>query len=209
MPTDPSKQPQQVLNIPSGASGAQLVELLNDRIDQTNLAFSKFVQNPALGAQDMAQAKILNLADPKDDLDAVNLRTLKKFGAVATDTGTGKGSGIEKPTIYFTFDGVPFDGEESPYAPILSNRDGFTPTEVAVSCVGPPTSTDAEINLTIAGLPMLAVNLVLPKGSQGPVFATAFALGGGLPKGTLIQAVVAIAGGATQMTIALALRGGS
>lgn len=207
VPTDPSKHPQQILAIPGTPSGAQLVALLNDRIDQVNLAFAKFVQNPALGDVDLAQAKIVDLADPKDDLDAVNLRTLKKFGAVSVDTGTGKGSGIEFPTIYFTFDGFPFDGEESPFAIIMPNRDGFSPTQVSLSAVGVPTSVPCEVNLTIQGVDMLRANLALPVGSQGPVFSADFALPGSLRSGTLIMGVIVKAGGTTQLTIGLSLRG--
>jgi len=213
MPTDSSKQPQQILAIPGTPSGPQLVSLVNDRIDQINLAFQKFLQNPALGAADLGQQKIINLADPKDDLDGVNLRTLKKFGAVPVDTGTGKGSGIEQPTIYFTFDGLPFDGEESPFAIIMANRDGFTPTAVSASAVGAPTSADTQISVEVLGsdfvpVEMLASNLSIPLGTHGPVFTSAFGHGGSLKKGTLLRATIVVAGGATQVTIGLAIRGG-
>lgn len=213
MPTDPSKQPQQILAIPGTPQGAQLVALVNDRIDEINLAFAKFCQNPALGDLDLAQSKITDLADPKDDLDAVNLRTLKKFGAVPVDQGTGKGSGIEQPTIYFTFDGLPFDGEESPFAIIMANRDGFTPTAVSASAVGAPTSTDCEVAVEVLGSDLVPVellrsNLVIPRTGHGPVFTSSFARGGSFKKGTLLRATIVVAAGATQITVGVAIRGG-
>lgn len=205
MPTDNSKQPQQVLELPPGVNSVdELAGLVNDRIQQLNISMQRFVQNPALGAADLGLNKIVNLADPKDDLDGVNLRTLRKFGGAAAEEKVVAAG--EHPTIYFTFDGLAADGQESPFAQIMANRAGFTPTAVSVCAVTPPTS-DCEINLQIEGVDMLADNLVLPAGDQGPVFTTAFALGGALPKGTLIQAIIVVSGDASQVTIGLSIRG--
>lgn len=207
MPTDSTKQPQQILTLPPGASGDQLLSLVNDRINQINLAFAKFLQNPALGSADLGQAKIINLADPKDDLDGVNLRTLKRFGGTGTTEQVAGGSANGFPTIYFTFDGAPDSGEISPYAIILPNRAGFTPVEVGVSAVGAPVSDALAVNLTIGGVSMLSSDLLLAIGDSGPAVSTSFALAGALAVGTLIQAVIVSVGGATQVTIALSIRG--
>lgn len=211
MPVDPAKKtPTPVQDIPPDEtrSVAQLGDLINDRIRQVNAALTKYVANPAQGDVDLAQFQIHNLADPKDDLDAVNLRTLKRGGSQAIDQQvTATGSGIEQPTIYFEFDSAPFDGEESPFAIIMDNRAGFTPTAVSLSAVGSPTSASCQINLTIDEVDMLADNLGLPVGEQGAVFTSSFAKPGSLTKGTKIKAVVIVAGGATQITIGLSLRG--
>ncbi len=208
MPTDPSKRVQQILELPPALTPDQLQTTLNDRIRDLNGALGNAVQNPALGQVDLGNFKIINLADPKDDLDTVNLRTLKKFaGTGVAQEVAGRSSGTENPTIYFTFDGFPADGEESPFAIIMANRAGFSPTAIAVSAVGAPTS-DCSVNLTIGGVKMLAADLVLPAGSQGPIFSSAFALGAAFPLGTLIESLVIKAGGAVQLTIGLAISGG-
>jgi len=206
MPTDPSKQAQQILEIPAAPVTSSLI---NDRIQQINLAFQKFLQNPALGEADLAQFRIINLADPKDDLDGVNLRTLKRFaGQGIAQQVTGTGSGIEQPTIYFTIDGEPSNGEASPYAQIMANRAGFTPIEISVTAVTAPSTADLTANVIKFGAGnMLASDLTLPIGSVGPVYATGLALPGPFALGTLLQGVVVIAGGASQVTIAIRLRG--
>ena len=209
MPTDPSKRVQQILELPPGLTLDQLETTLNDRIRDINAAFGNAVQNPALGDVDLGTHEIINLADPKNDLDGVNLRTLKKYSgtAVPEQVAGGTGSGVEQPTIYFEFDSAPFDGEESPFAIIMANRDGFTPTAVSFAAVGAPTSAPAQVNLTIDDVDMLTDNLALPVGEQGAVFTSLFAKAGPLPEGTKIKAVVVIAGGSTQITIGLSLRG--
>jgi hypothetical protein len=204
MPTDPSKQAQQILEIPPDRFDANTV---NDRIQQINLAFQRMLQNPALGDANLGTSRIVNLADPKDDLDGVNLRTLKRFSGTGIAQQTA-GSGIEFPTVYFTFDGLPFDGEVSPYAPILANRAGFSPVQVGVCAVVAPSLRDAEVNLTIFGKgQLLKTNLILPIGSIGPTFSTSLALPASFPGGTLVQAEVVHAGGCSQITIGLSIRG--
>ena len=53
MPTDPSKQAKQILELPPGQTNDQLQILLNDRIRDLNSALGVFVQNPALGDVDL------------------------------------------------------------------------------------------------------------------------------------------------------------
>mgnify|MGYP001792425672 CR=1 FL=1 len=208
MLTDPSKQAKQILELPPGQTNDKLKILLNDRIRDLTSALGVFVQNPALGDVDLGTNRGTNCADPKNDLDIVNLRTLKKFSGSGVAEQVSGGSGIEQPTIYLAFDGLPFDGQASPYAIIMANRAGFTPTKVGVSAVGAPSSAACEVNLLIVGRGnLLSVNLSLPIGSIGPVFTSAIALPAGFPESTLIQGIIVVAGNASQVTISLSLRG--
>lgn len=210
MPVDQNKTPTQILDLPSDITTlGSLVELVNDRIHQINGVLQLYNANPAVREVSLGDFKIVHMADPKDDLDGVNLRTLKRAVGQPIEQQGGTGSGLETPTIYFTFDGLPFDGEESPFAPILANRDGFTPVQVGLSAVGPPTAGSCTVNLAIADIAgdMLAVDLELPEGSQGVVYSANFRLPGAFRTGTKVQALITRAGGATQVTIALSLRG--
>lgn len=209
MPVDPSKKaPVEILEIPAGATPAQLTDLMNDRIRSINALVKGYLQNPAIGAADLGQFQIINLADPKNDLDGVNLRTLRKFGGTGSTQQETGGSG-ERPTIYFTLDGLVFDGEVSPYAIILANRVGFSLTAVGLSAVGAPTSEPLSINLQIGGTNLLGTDAQLPVGQNGPVIVKNFLNPPQLALGTLIQAIINSGGGATQVTIALSLQGAS
>lgn len=203
MPTDPSKQPQQILAIPPGVSGAELVTLFNDRIDQMNLAFAKFLQNPALGPADLGQAKIVNLADPKDDLDGVNLRTLNRRLGQPVDQQVTSGSGPNAYTIVFSKDGFPDDGETSPPFCINERRDGFGPVVVSLCADDAPVS-DMAVNVTLEGLPILSADLVLPAGETGPVFSRSFKLGG-FNQGKRVRPLIVDSGGAGRVSIELVM----
>ena len=205
MPSDSTKQPLAISELPPGLTLAQLQNLMNDRIQEINLALGKVVQAPAIADVDLGTKRAINMADPTDDLDGVNLRTLKKFGGAGT-TEQVQGAGGDFPTIYFAFDGLPFDGESSPFAIIMANRAGFLPVSVSLSVVGPGNDVVAA-NLLIAGVPMLRNDLQLDAGAQGPVFSNAFALPGSLLLGTLIQGVITQASGSSQVTIGLAIQG--
>lgn len=210
MPVDANKTPSQILDLPTDlADLAQLVGILNDRIHQINGALQLYVANPSPADVSIGTHRITELADPKDDLDGVNLRTLKRAVGEPVEQTGGTGDGIEEPTIYFTFDGLPFDGEESPYAMILPNRDGFAPTAVGLTAVGAPTAGSLKINLAIVGLAgdMLTVDLELPEGENGMRSTTGFRLPGAFKTGTKVQAIITRAGGATQVTIALGIKG--
>ncbi len=80
--------------------------------------------------------------------------------------------------------------------------------QIGVCAVGAPISADLQANLVIVGKGnLLTANIVLPVGSIGPTYSTALALPGAFATGTLVQGVIITAGGASQVTIALSLRG--
>ncbi len=73
----------QLLEIPPGLSPAQFQTLLSDRIRDLNVLLKKLADNPAVLDLAMANFRITGLADPTDDLDGVNLRTLRRVSAAA------------------------------------------------------------------------------------------------------------------------------
>lgn len=71
-----------ILEIDSGvATIPALVGLINDRIRDLGEDLKIVVTNPSLVSVDLGGNQINNLADPSSDLDAVNLRTLKRIPA--------------------------------------------------------------------------------------------------------------------------------
>lgn len=76
--------------LPSNLSTvADVVAAVNDRLRQlNNWLVQAFVENPALADVSLGNNRITDLADPTNDLDAVNLRTLKKQQPVSSVTTT-------------------------------------------------------------------------------------------------------------------------
>jgi hypothetical protein len=67
----------------------QTADVLNDRIRDLNKLFQDYVFQPADNDVDLGYGRVVNLGDPKDDLDGVNLRTLRKFGGASVTSNTG------------------------------------------------------------------------------------------------------------------------
>ncbi len=66
--------------LPSNLSTiAQVLAAINQRIRDIQTTLQGYLQNPSTVVQDMGTQRIINMADPQDDLDAVNLRYLRKF----------------------------------------------------------------------------------------------------------------------------------
>lgn len=180
--------PVQILDIPPGLSIAQLESVLNDRIKNLNLILNGVMSNPATGDLDMATgstvpASIHNLADPTQDLDAVNYRTLKRFppggGSSIVTQGTKAYAAVFDKTAALV------DGEEIPAYIVGVNRDG-SPKEAWLYSREPAPS-DVKINFAVfvpgqkdPAPTVLLINpkaakgtqkdLLLPAGQTGPVF---------------------------------------
>src|SRR5262245_55629275 len=98
---------QEIEELPPNLTPAQTVELVNDRIRQINAALRGVQQNPGVTAADIGLFRIVNLADPKDDLDGVNLRTLKRWRPIeAQQIPTAAGRGLDGYCITFVKDGT-------------------------------------------------------------------------------------------------------
>lgn len=204
MPTDQTKTPSQILELPPGLTLDQLQTLVNDRIQSINDAFKLYVQNPATSDVSIGGQRIISLADPKDDLDGVNLRTLKKFGGTGgQQTVTGSGAGGPY-CLYLMFDGFADDGQTSNVATINRLRDGRSPVVVSMTATfaGP---SDVHGMMILDGANLLTEDLVLPAGQLGPVYSSKFALTAALRIGQGVQAIVVQSGGAAQVTMELVL----
>jgi hypothetical protein len=199
---------QQVLELPPNQTLQQLQTLINDRLRDLNLILNGLMSNPADADLDMAQFLIHNLADPVADLDGVNLRTLKRGttapAAIAPTTAATSTSGGAY-TIVSEAAATLGDGDVSPAYVVGLDRVG-SPEEVWIYAESAPLSGCAinwQVQLGGAGAfqALLSADLVLPIGSLGPVFSTAFALKAQFPHGTVVK-MVATSGGSAGLVSA-------
>ena len=165
-----------ILELPPGLTMEQLQALLNDRIRDLNFTLSDVVESPALENVDIGTHRVINLADPSNDLDAVNLRTLKKFLALPDDTATL--SGAVQPLIEprfscpFTFvnaDGTPtadlVAGDETNDFIIPRGWDG-PPAGWDAFCEIAPTGSSAVVDILLNEVTVFSsTKLVIPSGS--------------------------------------------
>ncbi len=171
-----------ILELPPDLPPDRLQELLNDRIRDINAAIALFVENPATAEFDAGLHRILNVADPQKDLDAVNLRTLRKGAPAAVETPVRGKSGLDAYVIVFDDPGAVFDGEAWPPYTVGAKRIGVIEA-VSVSADSPASSGDLKINATVrrpkvheddaepAEEDVLTESLVLPQGHYGPLFS--------------------------------------
>lgn len=203
MPTDSTKAQKAITELPPGLTLEDLQTTLNDRIRDLNSAFQGLVQSPAIAAADLGTQQIINLADPAQDLDGVNLRTLKRFAGQGGTTTPVAASGPAAYTIVFTFDGLPFDGQISPSFTVNQLRDGFSPVVVSLTAEGAP-ATECSVNLLIGDKNVLTADLVLPAAGLGPVYSQQFAIRA-MPAGTKIRASINLAGNSSQVVVELVM----
>lgn len=174
--------------LPPNLTLAQLQELINDRIRQLNLDLSDTVESPASATFDMGNNRIVALADPQGDLDAVNLRTLKRFppGAGAA-LPAATAAGVQAYAMVFDKDAALVDGETIPAYIVAKDRDGGPQEASLYSRIAAPSDVSINFGVILPVLPIkiipLLVNkrpdnngninpldLLLPAGQMGPVF---------------------------------------
>ncbi len=192
----------QLLEIPPNLTPAQFQTLISDRIRDLNLLFKRVACNPAVIDLAMANFRITGLADPTDDLDAVNLRTLRRQGGgstqvAATSTATGRGA----YTIVYNVPGFLGPDQLIPAFVVGKDRSG-TPAEAWVYALGPPLGTAVSFQLTLNEVNILSAPCVLPIGANGPVFSTALVGGQSFTHGDVIK-LVPIAGSASGLSFGL------
>lgn len=73
----------QILELPLNLTPAQFQTLVGDRIRDLNLLLRGVGLNPSVTDLSLGSFRITNVADPTDDLDGVNLRTLKRLASQA------------------------------------------------------------------------------------------------------------------------------
>lgn len=201
--SQPASHNRHLIELPPGQNVAQLTTLINDRIRELQLILDHLMANPAEEELDMSNLRIKSLADPKDDLDSVNLRTLKKFGGQITTTTTDAVS-KDAYTIVFSKDSTLLAGEVTP--PFVVGVDRLGAPEEAWICAEVAPTADAAINFTANGARLLTVDLVLPAGSIGPVFATGFRSVSTFAHGTVVLPVITAGGGADLVSLGLVVR---
>lgn len=151
---------------------------------------------------DMGQNQINNVADPGNALDAVNLRTLKKYTQYQTHPPQ-QVSGNSLYSVVFSYNGAVVAGVPSPPYIIMPSRAG-TPVSVKVAVTGTGTGT-GSFNISwihgTATATVLSTGITLPAGSSGPITSTAFASGVTFAVNDLLTPVVSASGGVSNLTI--------
>ncbi len=171
-----------ILELPANlALDPNTLGVINDRIRDINADFAISVISPSLDDVDMGKHKIVNLADPKNDLDAVNLRTLRQSGsgnAAVSEQQISTAGGLDAYAIVFSKDGNVNDGDQAPGYPVHQLRQGI-PVAVGVMAIQAGAGDfngNIAINLGDGSTPptnVLNNDIVLPAGQLGPVWVKA------------------------------------
>ncbi len=207
-----------ILELPPNLPPDRLQELLNDRIREINSLLDTFVESPATAEFDAGLHRILNVADPQKDLDAVNLRTLRKGAPAATETpARAAKSGLDAYVIVFDDPGAVFDGEPFPPYTVGARRVGVIEA-VSVSADSPPSAGDLKINATVRRPKVheddsepieedvLTESLVLPQGHYGPLFSDKIKFTDMLLKGARLKPTIVNGAAAGLVTIEIHVR---
>lgn len=204
--------PLQIDDLPPGLTLATLQSTLSDRIKNLNLILNGLMTNPATADLDMAQFLIHNLSDPVGDLDAVNLRTLKRLSGAPPVTTTAPAATTARSAYTIVSDTADtlVDGDVAPAYIVGSDRVG-TPEESWIYAETAPVSACAiNWQVQLAGVgpfqKFLSTDLVLPAGSLGPVFSSAIALRVLFPRGTVVKMVATTGGGAAGVSMGIVMK---
>lgn len=202
----------QILEIPPGLNPAQFMALISDRIKDLNVLIKGLECNPSVVDLAMANFRITGLADPTDDLDAVNLRTLRRQGvpAAATTTPTATTSTGGAYTIVSDTADTLVDGDLAPAYVVGSDRIG-TPEETWIYAQHAPTSNCAvnwyvQLGGVGAFQKLLSSDIVLPAGSKGPIFSAALALRVQFPRETVVEMQATTGGGASGVSMGVVMK---
>ncbi len=196
-----------ILDLPPGISHEQLLTIVNDRLRDIQGNFQVLVENPSSEDVDLGAHKITNLADPRNDMDAVNLRTLKRTGIVE-EQPIKKVSGSVY-TAVFTLDGFLETLMSAPSFGVDIGNEGV-PLRAWAHCKGAPTA-DASFNFTVIlpgkttadAITILTADIVIPSGSTEMAFSTGLRFRSRMAKKSLIDIVVVEAGGGSGFTAGL------
>lgn len=197
------------------ASVKDLTAAMNDRIRQTNNWLqTEYVHNAALSDVDLGSNRITNLADPTDDLDAVNLRTVKKFQATSSGNGVVN-QAVQVPVTFGLEDDTAGTNIAGKYGVVwLAGR----PVGGYISVVGKPTSADTVLDIQYSrdkGLTWKSIfpsatarKAIFPLTEAGFVVSlNTFAPGVTFPLGALLRCDGVQTGGATGVLLVLIYEG--
>jgi hypothetical protein len=193
--------------LPANLTLTQLQALLNDRIRDVNDILTGAVSNPAEADVDMGAHRITNLADPRDDLDAVTLRTLKRFSGTSAPQVVS--AGLDAYAIVFTKDGVLSVPELTPAYIVGKDRTG-TIEEVGLYATVAPTQAVLQMNATVTRVatisPVLATDIIFPIGGIVPVYSTKIKFTSPLKHGDVVQPTIITGGQAQLATMVVVVR---
>lgn len=109
-------------------------------------------------------------------------------------------------TIVFTIDGPVGDDQLTPSFTVNSLRDGYSPSVASLTADFAPDGSDLSINFLLEGVPMLAADLVVVNGTEGPSFANSFALPNKVAQGKRIRMKIVSSGNAAQVVGELVMK---
>lgn len=149
--------------------------------------------------------RVQNVATPTGPNDAVNKRYLHNFVGSSTQIGNRGRGGLDAYTIVFSASSINAN-DDVPEFVVGQDRSGFA-EEAWVYAVGPAISTAGFVAMIQKnGTNILASNLVLATGSNGPVFVTTFTNNINFTHGDLVSLVVTSSGGAAGVSVGLVVK---
>lgn len=199
----------EIQDVPSDTPPERLPEVINSRFRRLKTDLVKFVMQGSRVAVDVGRQRIIHVADPKNDEDAVNLRTLKRSVApirhVEDQPAKKTVAAVQPYSMVFTKDGFVNDDEESPFFGVDDGNQGSIASVLVAARVAPSTGP-LKVNWRVQrpgeleASDLLVLPLTLEVDSKGPEFGTEIAIRDALPKGTLVYMVIVEGGSAEQVT---------
>lgn len=225
MPVDPSQKKAptlQITQLPLVASVAALVTALNIRFREATTSFRSVLTNPAREEEtwNLSYNRIENAGDPRNDLDVVNLRTLRKYispqqvtQAQETST-TPEVQAITAYTMVFTKDGLVNDNEKSPSFTVNELRTG-TIFAASLTAEIAPSVEALKVNFLVSipgddddkKLFLDDHEITLEIGAKGPSHSVEFQIAKTLPKDTKVRMLIVKAGLSEQVVGELVIKG--
>ncbi len=206
-----------IQDLPLADSKPELLPaLINDRFRHLQDDLKVLIRKNDKDNVDIGGNRIVNVGDPKDDLDVVNLRTLKRTSVsprpVETETTAAASIPDQHYAMIFTKDGFVSDEETSPWLTIDEFREGY-PLSALVTAKTAPAGVSLKVNFKILRPEaideedLLDLPLEILVSERGPVFSElGLAVTDKLEKGTRIYMLIVQGGDAEKVTGQIVLR---
>lgn len=207
-----------IQDIPLDATPEQFAGLVNNRFLNLQGAINEhLVRQESEDDVDIGGNRVVNVGDPVNDLDVVNLRTLKKVA-----TAPKKEDSVQPKAnpdvvdqhfaIYFTKDGFVADDEESPYATIDEHREGY-PISALITSKTAPASETLKVNFKVLRVDqvdtedLIEIPLEIAIDAKGPTFSDlGLKITEKLAKGTILYMKIVKGGDAQQVVGQITMR---
>jgi hypothetical protein len=156
-----------LVELPPDTTPDKLTAAINDRIRQLQQILTDVLTNPMGADLDMGKFRIVSLSDPKDDLDGVNLRTLKRFQGDNNPPDTTANARGGKFVIVFSSDDVVEAGQEIADYVFATGRLGKI-IQGKLYARSAPKGGPLTVRLSHNGA-VTGASVSLPDGTNGPV----------------------------------------